>query len=181
MVERAVDERRLVQHRCLDLVGHQRHVEARGEQIELRRREVGDAAMPHPAFADERSQGLRRFVGIHERIRTMQQQQVQMVRVQVRERALDRSANVSTPGVVMRVARAETLSGFETNAALGHQLHAVAQTRIPRHGSTEQAFSRVLAIDVRMIESGYAKIEAAFEKLGERRGAGIPFGQPPQA
>jgi hypothetical protein len=90
-----------VEDRALDLVGDERRLEARAEELELRGGVVGDAHGLDAALGHQRVQRLGSLGCVHQRVGTVDQEEVEMVGAEVFQRPVDRAADVGGRGVVV--------------------------------------------------------------------------------
>jgi hypothetical protein len=178
-VEGLVEHRRHVQRRELDLVGGQ--FDTAVQHLELVAAEVGDAEVEHLAILPQARKGFGDLVEVHQRVRTVDQQQVEAVGMQLAQRFLGGRHDVGGAGVVMldRVLRA--LIGQQLDAALADQLHALAQARLGAQRFAEVAFDAVVAIDVGMVERSHAHRDALLDEGDALLDRHVPVDHAPHA
>ena len=119
--DHAVIDQWQMQQADLHLVGHQRLAHVPAQQVDLAARVIADAEVPHLAAGMQRIERARHFIGLHQRIGAVQQQDIQMVHAQARQAAFDRGHDMRVAEVVaLRCAR--RIVG-EADAALRLQDH----------------------------------------------------------
>ena len=108
--------------------------------------------MTHFAALMQRQESFSNLIGIHERVGTVDQQQVDMIRRQVHQRLLGAFDDVCAVGNVM------TKGMFRFcrrgNTAFGDNFHPLTQRRNQLEGFSERGFTRIAAINVSMIDGG---------------------------
>ena len=176
-------QRVMLQRRQLELVRCQR--DAALQQRELRWPELGRAEVQHLAFGVQRRQGLGQRVDIHQRIRPVEQQQVEVVGTQCTQRLLDRGPDARGQAVAGLGPRCQRTAGsvrvHQPDAALADQLHPVAQRRAQCQRLAEQRLDAAPAVEVGMVEAGHTQLEVALDPGQALLRGPTPFGQPPGA
>lgn len=97
--------------------------------------------MAHLAAFMQRDEGFGHVVGIHQRIRPVDQQQIEVVGMQMAQRLFRALYDMVAVGDVM----ADRIAGLGGggDAALGHQLQRLAQRRLQAQRVAERLFAGV--------------------------------------
>ena len=115
------------------------------------------------------------FVGIDERIRAVDQKQVDMVSAHIGERGFDRGRDVSRRGVIIFHVGCRVPANRGDDIAFGDDFEFVAQARGGFECVAENGFRRVAAIDIGLVHRrdtlGKARLDLGLHML--RRGVGI--------
>ena len=133
--------------------------------------------MTHLATLVQRQKRLGHFIGIHQRIGTVNQQHVEMVGRQVAQRFLGAGDNMALVGNIVadRVFR-ERGGG---NSAFGYDLHPIAQLWCKLQGLAKRGLALVAAIDIGVINRGHPQIQMLFDKTQQLASGLIPLHQSP--
>ncbi len=110
--------------------------------------------MTYLAAVVQREEGFSHLVGVHQRIRPVDQQQIEMVRCQVAQRLLSAEHDVVPVGNVVTDGVFSARPGG--NAAFADNLHPATQMRRQLQGFTKGGFTLVIAIDIGVIDGGNA-------------------------
>ena len=171
-----------MQQRTFDLVRRERHPVRRHPVLQQRclcRRKVRYPELPHLSVTPERGKGRRDFVGIHQRIGTMHQQQVEPVGAQRAQRLLDRRDDMRGPRVVVLDPVRGPARGYEPDPALRDDPHPFAQVRRIGQHVAEQALGRIVAVDVRMVETRHAEFQRCLDQRATLADRQRPVADPP--
>ena len=125
LVERTVGEWGQMQRMQLDLIRDQR--KTAGQQVELHGGEVGHAEVTHLSHQLQVRERLGHHVGVHQRIRTVEHQQIELLHLQVAQRMLDTADDVCKRGVVVLQAVRRPMVRRQADTAFAGELHPVAQ------------------------------------------------------
>ena len=119
---------------------------------------------------------------VHQRVGPVNQQQVNGVYADIVQRTLHAGLHMGGRGVVVFDAVVRPLIGQQHDVALGHDFHARLQVRLGPQGRAEQSLAAVATIDVGMVKSRDALVQASLNTAGDclRRSVGR-FRQAPDA
>ncbi|MNG94953.1 hypothetical protein D3C79_539730 [compost metagenome] len=179
LIQGAVQGAVLVERRDLQLVGDQREVEARLQQLELAGAEVGHPGVLDLARLLEGDEGIGDRIGIQQRIRAVDQQQIQMVGTEFLQGGLGTGDDVGLAGVV--VVEGMLRLGGEGDAALADDFHPAAQGGLEAQGVTEGLLALITAVDVGVIYGGHPQIQVVFHQIQQRGRGELPLHQAPVA
>ena len=165
-----------------NLVGQQPVFHGGLQQIQVPGHEVGHASCAHLAALDQAVQTGTQRVVIHQRVRAVNQQQVNGVNADVVQRALNAGLHMGAGGVVMFDAVVWPLIGQQHDVALGDDFHARLQARLGPQGRAEQSLAAVAAVNVGMVKSRDALVQAGLNAGGDCGGRRVGrLGQAPDA
>mmetsp|Transcript_5459 Transcript_5459/g.8688 ORF Transcript_5459/g.8688 Transcript_5459/m.8688 type:complete len:200 (+) Transcript_5459:6057-6656(+) len=168
--------------RHFDLIGDHGRFHRRLQQFKVIGPEVRD---PHRANLARRHQSIERAAGfmvVHERIRPVDQQQVDMVNRHVPQRVFHRLFDMRPAGVVIFDRCVFVPSHGGDDIALGHDLHLGAQAGVSLQRFAQDRLGDIAAIDVGLIKSSDALVEAGVDLgLDVRHGCVGIITQPPHA
>lgn len=166
-----------MERRDLQLVGDQREGQTGLQQLELAGGEVGDPSMLDLARLLEGDKGIRHFVCVHQGIRAVDQQQIQMVGAELLQRGLGAGDDVPLAGVVM--IESVLRVGSEGDAALADDFHPIAQGRLKAQGLAEGRLALVAAVDVGVVDGAHPQIQMVFHQIEQGGGGELPLHQAP--
>ena len=132
------------------------------EQFDLSRRLVRHAEVPHLARCMQRVERLGDILGLNQRIRPMQQQNIEIIGAQRPERALYRLDDM--------LGRKVEIAGPDARLALDHDAAAIGRRQLHRLAEARLAHMRGAAIDVGMVDHGHA---ARHRRIEQRPDVGI--------
>jgi hypothetical protein len=121
------------------------------------------------------------FIEIHQRIRTVDQQQVQVVGAQLAQRILGRGDDVAGAGVIVLDGVLRARIADQLDAAFADDLHAVAQRRLQRQRLAERGFHAIAAVDIGVVEAGHAHRQRLLDPLDALLRRELPFIHAPHA
>ena len=122
---------------------------------------------------------LRDFVRIHQRVRAVDQQQIDRIRRQIAQRLLSAMNDMVTIGNV--VTKRMLWLGGGGNTALGDNLHALAQMRRQLQRFAKRCFALIASIDIRVIDGRHAEIQVLLNKTHQLARGHVPVHQTPVA
>ncbi len=122
------------------------------QQFKLARGEVGDTGMLDLASLLQGDEGIGDLIGVHQGVRTVDQQQIQIVGAELVQRGVGTGDDMGLVGVV--VVESVLRFGGEGDTALGDDLHPVTQGRLKTQGVAKGLLALVAAVDVGVIDSG---------------------------
>ena len=96
---------------------------------------------------------------IHERIRTVDQQEVDVIDAHAFERPVDRGFDMGTRCIVIFHRRMGPTANRRDDVAFGDDLHLVAQRRVGAQGTAQDLFGAIIAIDIGLIKGGDALVQ----------------------
>ena len=175
----AVVQRAAIAHHCSRIAhvhmhaginhGRERHTELQLIEEQLLRHRalqqlylvwvlVADAEGAHFAGALQAAKGRCHFRRLHQCIRAVQQQHIQIVSAQALEAAIHRRQNVRLAEIKLALA----------NAALALQHHLVAPPTQAFYSGGKHRFAFARTIHIRMVKEGDARIQCAAQQLVQR-------------
>lgn len=110
--------------------------------------------MTYFAAVMQREEGFSHLVRVHQRIRPVDQQQIEMVRRQITQRLLSAEHDVVPVGNVVTDGVFSARPGG--NAAFADNFHSATQMRRQLQGFTKSGLALVITIDIGVIDGGNA-------------------------
>jgi len=156
-----------------DLVRHQLVFHGRLQQREVPWAEVGDANGLHLARHHQCVERLAGFLRIDQRIRAMNEQEINIVGSHVAQGCLDRRIDMASRRIVMLDAGGGVTAGRRDDAAFGDDFDLVTQSRSSLQASTQNGFRRVSAVNIGLIHGGDALRQAGFDLGLHMGGRGV--------
>ena len=144
---------------------------------------IGDAEAPHlPCLAQPEQPG-RGLLRRGQPVRPVDQQHIDLLDPQFAQGALDTMLKGGRGRIVVSDAHAGLVFTRHADAALGHDLHPLAQAGRLRERAAKEPFARVVAVDIGVIERGDAAFQRGLDLRPHARGrrAGGIVRQPPHA
>ncbi|MDT4838920.1 hypothetical protein FQZ97_726930 [compost metagenome] len=130
----------------------------------MQRRGVGQSQPADLAAVDQGLQGAHHFVGLQQRVGPMQEKAIQVLDTQALQGVVDRLRQVGRPAVVVLDLPARGVQRRRHDIGLADQLQLAAQLRAQAQGRAEVRFALAHAVDIGVIESIQALLDAAFDK-----------------
>ncbi|MNE54767.1 hypothetical protein D3C80_1495770 [compost metagenome] len=127
LIERAIEQQWLMYRGDFNLVGRERKRQTRLKQRELRRGKVGYAKVTHFSALVQIEERGSDFIGVHQRVWTVDQQQIKAVGRQIHQRLLGTFDDVIAVSDVMPQRIVRIRRGRD--AAFSDNLHTFTQRR----------------------------------------------------